>query len=65
MVLEDNTDMGKVPKAPYLRASLVMSKEDIANPIVATFHRMVRLRLLEETYEEVESMRFVWKEQLK
>lgn len=62
MVVEDNTDMGKVPKAPYRRASLVMSKEDIANPLVAALHRMVRLRLLAETYEELESMKFVWKE---
>lgn len=51
MVAEDNMDVGMVPKAPYRRASLVMCIEDIANPIVAAFYHMVRLRLLADTYE--------------
>lgn len=66
MVVEGNMDMGKVPTAPYRRAaSLLMSPGNIAYPIVAAFHRMVHLRLLAETFEELESMRFVWEEQLK
>lgn len=66
MVMEGNMDMGKVPKALYRRAaSLVMSTGDIAYPIVAAFLRMVHLRLLAETFEELESLRFVWEEQMK